>query len=437
MSRQYSPVESDSDDDIDTKVMSQAFFDSKLHDILCGKRPIDPSVFLGPQVTHHEGKIPVAPYADEKDVARASQTFRQMFYAYTGRQIMNFKLTKETQRYVSMLTSARSRDRYLCTLLSHPPKIWDLSAGSGADVIFMCENLGAQLIVACQRSVPEEFQSLRPEYDDSLKLYKVMVKNIECYLEARPELKGFITDDGTGSRPADAQLEIRCRHILAEKYISSQQPGTEVDIVYLDPSWDNEYDSLHNARQYELSPKELFDRLEKIIWAPIRARNIKVGIYVIKTRWDWIDVQEFVSIKDEFIAFYSVEAIQFRDEAVIQKDGPYHSAKGLFRYMILVHKNYQTIHERNNQMYWDIVRNGIPVWVKKDSMIGVHKPQYTESFPVPEWTDKQPADVSDYIHIIPPKPFKGHRIIHAYKGPQRRSTYDPSKFFREPSAERA
>jgi hypothetical protein len=404
---------------------------------LCGKQPVDPSMFLGPQMTPSRDTIPVVPYANERDIDRASQTFRQMFYAYTGRKIMDFKLTKETQRYVSMLTSARSRDRYLVNLLSQPPVIWDLSAGSGADVIFFCENTGAKLIVACQRSVPEEYQSLRPEYEASLQLYKVMVNNIKCYLNARPELNGFLTDEGLGHRPENAQIEIRCKHILAENFILSQKLGTEVDIVYLDPSWDNEHDSLENSREYELSPKELFDRLEKIIWGPMRAREIKVGIYVIKTRWDWRDVQEFVSIKDEFIAFYSIEAIQFRDEAKIHKSGPYHSAKGLFRYMILTHKNYQTIHERNNQMYWDIVRNGTPVWVKKDSLLDIHQPRYTEAFPVPVWTDKQPADVSDYIHVVPPKASKHHQIIHASKAPERQSTYDPDKFFREPSAERA
>jgi hypothetical protein len=443
---------SSSDSENDDSYTGKYPFDVKAHAALCALVPYDQRKFLGPKnedwtVVGPRGKphkgIPVAVPQSEGKMRHHERVFRDLFYAYTGRKILDFKLTPESSKYISMLTSARERDNVLSTLFSSRPVIWDLFAGSGADVYSFLSNLWPKTVVACQRSVRDGV-SHGSEYEKSKNEYKVLTKNIQAYVDVFPELKLKIYTEGRMDpfpalsageghgipSTADTPPVIKCKHLLAEDFINTQE-GAEVDMVYLDPSWDDEHDSDENPLKYELSPKQLFDRLERIIWGPIRRKNIKVGCYVIKTRWNWLKVQEYLpSINSEYIARYSVEAQPFRH--VLDQPGPYGAIKGIYHYMILVHRDYETIEVKNTQMYWDIVQNGKPVWIKRDTVVPIYKPMYTHRPSNPVYTEEDPKNVDDYFKVDPMKAGKHHQRIIAHDQGRRR-TYDAHKVFHPPT----
>ena len=436
-------------------------FDEELHALLCGKAGAGGGVgqdkFLGPRVTpvdpnawqtntrdsrrgkgrpeNRNAKIVVKGEASLEWVERISKIFRDSFYGLYGKQIPSFKLTQDSYKYVSMLPSARARDRVLATLFQKRPVIWDLMAGSGADVIAFLLDLDPYEIVACQRSTTPG-DSSSEQYHASLQEFQIMQENIMAVARAFPELRVNLrsTEELLTAPPLAAgegqetrhTIPVKCKHKHAETFIMSCPDGTEVDMIYLDPSWDDDFATEGEAamRKYELSPKELFDRLEKIVWGPIERKQIKVGCYVIKTRWDWLKVQEYLpSINSKFIATYSVKAQQFA--AHVGRPGPYGQKQGVFHYMVLVHRDYQTITAENDQMYWDIVRNGQPVWVKKDTFAQVVKPVYSDHLHNPQFTETDPHNSSEYIHIIPPPALHpGQRTV--AKKPAK-PTYDPRK----------
>ena len=448
---------SSSDSDIDTSsIVTRARpdeFDERLHALLCGGQ----SRFLGPRITpvdpnawqththdrkpgkHLPGnrneKIVVKGEASAEWVERLSKIFRDYFYGLYGRQIPTFQLTQASVKYISMLSSARARDRVLATLFQKRPVIWDLMAGSGADVLAFLLDLNPYEIVACQRSTTPG-DSSSEQYQASLHEFQIMQENIMNLSRAFPELRVALrSDERSLNAPMLAAGEgqeirhtipVKCKHKHAETFIMSCPDGTEVDMIYLDPSWDDDYatEGEVSMRKYELSPKELFDRLERIIWGPIERKKIKVGCYVIKTRWNWLQVQQYLpSINSKFIAMYSIKARQFA--AHPGKPGPYGQKQGIFHYMVLVHRDYQTITAENDQMYWDIVRNGQAVWVKKDTFAQVVKPVYSDHHHNPEFTERDPHNPSEYIHIEPPPALRPGQYTKA-KEPAK-PTYDPRK----------
>jgi hypothetical protein len=454
---------SSSDSDMGTtRIVRHVEFDEGLHAFLCGKSAVGPDHFLGVRVTpvdprvtpvdpdawhtvprrsnkgHHgqnkNDKIRVKGEQSAEWVEKLSKFFRDYFYGLYGRQIPQFQLTQSSHKYVSMLPSARSRDRVLATLFQRRPVIWDLMAGSGADVIAFLLNLDPYEIVACQRSTVPDDQSSE-QYQESLKEFFVMQDNIMSVANAFPELNVKIRSDERRNLAAPMlsagatrdgvryTIPVKCKHKHAQTFIGSVARGTEVDLVYLDPSWDDDYatERTIGMREYELSPEELFKRLQKIIWGPIEERGIKVGCYVIKTRWDWLKVQSYLpSINSKFIATYSIKAQQLSQHP--GKPGPYGQQKGIFHYMILVHRDYQTITAETDQMYWDIVRNGQPIWVKKDTFAKVIKPVYSDYLHLPEFKEKEPVNGSEYIYIMPPPAEPGPRTV--AKKPAE-PTYDP------------
>ena len=445
---------SDGDDgipDVRNK-LSTALFDAKMHEFLCGRSTTLPGIYLGPdhaddgewkQVRRqgdpgkpgrrHPGnrKIPTKAEADPVMVKRFSKIFRDYFYGVTGRPIPGFELTPSSHKYVSMLYSARERDRVLATMFQTRPVVWDLMAGSGADVLAFLLDLNPRLVIACQRAmIPDDKDPA--QYAASLEEFKVMERNIQEFANAFPELniiiRSSLSDQHTlsaGEGEEDDAVEqykpptVKCKHLHAETFIRSQPEGTEVDMIYLDPSWDDDYDqSAESARKFELSPTELFKRLETIIWGPIKQKKIKVGCYVIKTRWNWLKVQQYLpEINSEFIAKYSIRAQPFRKEA--GPDGPYGQKQGVFHYMILEHREYQTIVARNNRMYWDIVRNGKPVWVRRDTVVHPAMPVYSNQLSNPEFVESEPLNSEAYFLVEPPPPLAPRR--HAVKAPD-----DPS-----------
>ncbi len=228
-------------------------------------------------------------------------------------------------------------------------------------------------------------------------------------------------------------MHVKCKHKLAENFITSVDRNTEVDIVYLDPSWDDDQD-IGGKVVYgrEMHPNELFARLEELIWNPIKRKGIKVGCYVIKTRWNWLKVEEYLSaVNSEFIATYSVRAKPLRPNLHGMKADTYEGSRGVYYYMVLTHREYKTIDVVPSQMYWDIVRNGKPVWVKRDTCVGLIKPVYSNHRQYPEWTENDPGNDA-YMMIKPHS--TARRGVPRAEGPhypEEKTTYDPRKFHEE------
>lgn len=436
------PHDSECEEDIGSEACT---FDPKFHAMLCEKLPFLGPTVRGPKdkdgfeiVPHRQkaGKrnpgnrlIPKKHEYNEADVERFTEAFKNYFFAMTGRRIEGFQLTAATHKYVTMMPHARKRNRILATLFDSRPKFWDLFGGSGADAIFSIMDLDPEEVVCCNKSVPESVVN-GPEYDKSLQEMDVLKGNIESFLRAYPELRGDKGDPGNSGMRPDGQpaTRVKCKHMHAHTYIYSVPEGTEVDVVYLDPSWDDEQKpGSKDERKYEMEPKELFDHLEEIIWGPIRAKKIKVGVYVIKTRWNWLKVQEYLpKINDEYIAMYSVRAQPFRSK--LDQFGRYGEVKGVYHFMILVHKQYKTVNAPNGQLYWDIVRNGVPVWVKRDTVIRVHKPEYSNQLSTPVFTETDPHNDADYFHVQPQAVKRaGERVVEKHDK-KKSSSYDPDYF---------
>lgn len=365
----------------------------------------------------------------DKQIKQFGQIYMDEVKALTGFEMQNFQLTRSTQKYVSMFDFARARDRVLATLFERRPSVWDLHAGSGADSLAFLGDLDPREVVMCQRSVPDGVTGAR--FEESMREYKVMCSNIRDFVRAAG-IDALISVEGESQAASSARhhVHVKCKHKLAETFIMSVPDGTEVDIVHLDPSWDDDHD-IGGKVMYgrEMRPNELFARLEQLIWKPIKRKGIKVGCYVIKTRWNLLKVEEYLSaVNSEFIATYSVRAKPFRPNLDGMKVDTYEGSKGAYYYMVLTHREYKTIDVVPSQMYWDIVRNGQPVWVKKDTCVGLIQPVYSNHKQYPEWTETDPKSV-EYMMIQPhSRASRGASRIVGPHDPQENTTYDPRKF---------
>jgi hypothetical protein len=367
----------------------------------------------------------------EAQLNRFSRIYMDQLMAVTGIEMHSFKLTHSTQKYVSMFEFTRARDRVLATLFERQPTCWDLTAGSGGDAMGFLGNLDPKEVVACQRSVPDGQKVDSAQFADSKREYDIMCSNIKEFvraagIDAKISVEGEESFD-TGTRH---RVHIKCKHKLAQTFLMSVKKDTEVDIVYLDPSWDDARDSgEQNEFAREMNPHELFSNLNQLIWEPIRQQRIKVGCYVIKTRWNLLDVETYLkAVNSQFIATYSVRAKPFRPNLDDIKPDTYSGSKGAYYYMILTHREYKTIDVHQSQMYWDIVRNGRPVWVKRDTCVKLIKPVYSNHRQFPVWTEKDPHNEA-YMKIEPHSRLKpGDTPIEGPHDPEETTTYDPRKY---------
>lgn len=363
-------------------------------------------------------------------IKQFSKIYMDDLFALTGIRMQNFQLTVNTRKYVSMFDFARARDRVLVTMFERRPKIWDLHAGSGGDSFAFLADTDPLELVVCQRSVPDG-TAFGEHFEESKREYHVMCENIKDFVQAAGidalvSVEGEHVDTGGKQR----RVHIKCKHKLAEAFIMSVPEGTEVDIVFLDPSWDDDHD-IGGEAQYgvEMSPEQLFYRLDALIFQPIKRRGIKVGCYVIKTRWNLLKVEQYLhQIKSEFIATYSLRAQPFRPNVDGMRKDQFQGSKGVYYYMVLTHRQYKTIDFQPSQMYWDIVRNGTPVWVKKDTMVKVLRPNYSNHVAFPVFTETDPRN-TDYVKIIPHSKMGRNAVkVTGPTEPQERTTYDPRKF---------
>lgn len=347
----------------------------------------------------------------EEDLNMFSETYMKVFEAFTGKRF-EFRLTADTYKYVSMLPPARELNRTLSTLFQSRPRILDCTGGSGANAIAFLMDLDPELVVVCSRACAENVKH-GPEFERSQREFQIMQSNLANFQTA------FKTD--TRAHPEKAG-RVRPKHQYAHDYIQSAEEGTEFDMIFLDPSWDDDHDG--STRNVEMTPEELFKHLETDFWAPIKRKNIAVGCYVIKTRWDWRDVREFLpDINKDFTARYCIRAHQFK--AKLGTPGHYGQRKGIFYYMVLVHNEYQTINFHNGQAYWDIVNNEREVWIQKSTQTGLIKPNYTNTVKQLR-SSTEPQNEALYLHIQP--------VIHDKKRPEykermptRKATYRPAR----------
>lgn len=366
----------------------------------------------------------------ESQLQRFSQIYMDDLHAQTGINMSKFKLTRSSQKYVSMFDFARARDRVLSTLFERRPKVWDLHAGSGADSFAYLADLDPQELVLCQRSVQDGERGAKAE--ESKREYDVMCSNIKDFVRAA-KMDALVSVEGEpvlSDGKTQRRVHIKCKHKLAETFIMSVPQDTEVDIVHLDPSWDDDHD-IGGKVSYgrEMTPHELFYRLEKLIWTPIRLKNIKVGCYVIKTRWNLLKIEQYLEeVKSQFIATYSLKAKPFRPNLDGMPKDKFDGSKGAYYYMVLTHRDYKTIDYQPSQMYWDIIRNGTPVWVKRSTMVGLIRPGYSANTAFPEWTESNPHS-EEYVMIKPHSKLsrKGVKGV-GPKTPEERTTYNPRKF---------
>lgn len=429
MRRYHCDTSSDSDGD----GMVEGEFDQTKHELLCfglGPKKFDPVDPDGFKTVRNAGVKPARTYTD-RDIKLFSTIYRNYFLGLTGIQLRKFQLTQSTHKYVSMLEFARGRDRVLATLFERRPIIWDLHAGSGADSIAFLLDLDPREVVMCQRSV-QDGSTDADGMKASLHDYQVMCNNMKDFLSAVPGINARLDIEGEPDAvPGGAgtrRVHVKCKHKLAESFIMSSA-GKEVDIVHLDPSWDDDRDSGGGAtRGAEMTPAELFHQLERLIWGPIKRMNIKVGCYVIKTRWNWLKVQQYMeAVNSEFTAMYSVRTQPFRPNVEKMRPEEHGGVRGVYHYMILTHKEYKTIELENSQMYWDIVRNSVPVWVKKSTCVGLIKPLYSNHAQFPDYTESAPRNPGEYIKIEPQGKHRGAKI----KGPAKpgeHTSYDSQKF---------
>lgn len=411
-------------------------FDQAMHDFLC--------FGLGPRVVPYDGRyVPDSPspqwrpnaptthkYKDH-EIERFSSIYKDYFWGLTGIQLTNFKLTQSTHKYVSMLEFARGRDRILATLFERRPVIWDLHAGSGADSFAFLLDLDPKEIVMCQRSVKDGESLDSAEMRASEHEYRVMCDNMKDFLratriDARLDIEGEVNALQTHER--ERRVHVKCKHKLAESFIMSGR-DKEVDIIYLDPSWDDDRDSGgRGARRAEMNPTDLFRQLDRLIWQPIQRQNIKVGCYVIKTRWNWLRIQQYMEkVNSEFTAMYSVRTQPFRpnvDQLTPDENG---GVRGVYHYMILTHKQHKTIQLDNSQLYWDIVRNSVPVWVKKSTCVGLIQPLYSNHTQFPEYTETDPHDAEQYFKIDARGTRRLQKTTGPYK-PEEHASYDSQRF---------
>lgn len=438
MSRHNYNIGSDSDSDTlpedPKRCKTEPAFDQAMHDFLCfglGPRygPVHPQYVI-PSPEWHRETPPKHKYKDQ-DIERFTSIYKDYFLGLTGIKLTNFKLTQSTHKYVSMLEFARGRDRILATLFERRPIVWDLHAGSGADSFAFIMDLDPQEVVMCQRSVPHGERRDTEEMRASEREYQIMCDNVKDFLKAtkldvRLDIEG--DHNALPEGPERRHMHIKCKHKLAENFIMSS-PGKEVDIVYLDPSWDDDRDSGGKAtRGVEMTPAELFHQLDRLIWQPIKNMNIKVGCYVIKTRWNWLRIQNYMDeVNSEFVAKFSVRTHPFRPDVSDLRPDEYGGVRGVYHYMILTHKEYKTIELENSQMYWDIVRNNVPVWVKKSTCVGIIKPLYSDHAKFPVYTETEPSNAKGYIKINAhgrPRKEKAAGPVH----PKEHASYDSQKF---------
>jgi hypothetical protein len=132
-----------------------------------------------------------------------------------------------------------------------------------------------------------------------------------------------------------------------------------------------------------------------------------VDCYVIKTRWDWMMVQEDLgAINGDYHAVYSIKAQQFRDHIKKTDVKAHGEVKGVFHYMVLAHDDYKLVVHKRSSLYQNLVRKNHRVYVESDSVVKPFKPRYADklTMPIVHMTAQPGTFAVDPPYVRPPTP---------------------------------
>jgi hypothetical protein len=330
----------------------------------------------------------------EKQVAVFAQKYNTYFHALTGKHI-DFHITPTSQPYLSVLSSCRHRDQVLMTLFEEPPVIWELMGGSGSDSIAFMLDLAPRKIVIVEYGIGE--------HGEKLKEKQALIHNISSFCSCFDEYK----DAFDALNPGNPDKRVRVHYTTARDFINHANPvradtgkreRMHVNMVYLDPSWDKAFyqavegQEAHRSddeadgekyvpnvvEEYESTPEELFHYLEAQVWKPLEENNIDVDVFVLKTRWEWSQVQkQLEQVNSKYYTPYSIQAVPFR-EHLTGKPGKYGEIEGQFHWITMIRKNYRTIYDHRPEWYMDLMRRGKTIYVDERTTIKPFHPRYTD-----------------------------------------------------------
>jgi hypothetical protein len=361
-----------------------------------------------------------------------SELWNLYFETLTGKNI-GFQLTPKSFPYFSPLECRRNLDVLLQTLFSKRPIVLDLTCGSGSDSIAFLMHLDPEQIF-CVDSMSEA-------------AFAVTINNMQNYVNAFPETYGGmnIMKNGKGVEIWKQRISMH-RQQASEflkrfaTYLKTLPDWQNKEILgYFDPAWDarylpglskEEYEQFLKETggvEYEVSPKILFNYIQKHILEPMLAKEIQFSVFCIKVRWEMTPakMQEYLNLNPEvgqhFVVLYSVQALPFVKSSALgrengrlvitDRDGrrkrhDHGAVKGQFHWIIMKNTKYTYAQDERSWWYkqW-IEHSDAAVFVEKGSQVTPHKPLYESALPYPtvisRW-DLAAKDKTKYKEMGPP-----------------------------------
>ena len=306
-----------------------------------------------------------------------SDLWNLYFETLTGKKI-GFQLTPKSFPYFSPLECRRNLDVLLQTLFSKRPIVLDLTCGSGSDSIAFLMHLDPEQIFCVD------------DMDEAA--FEVTIDNMQNYVNAFPETYGRMKIMKSGEGVERWKQRISMHRQQASEflkrfatYLQTLPDWQNKEILgYFDPAWDarylpglsqEEYDQVLRETgdnvEYEVSPKILFNYIQKHILEPMLAKEIQFSVFCIKVRWEMTPakMQEYLNLNpavdQHFVVLYSVQALPFVKssqveqkngvQSIIDKDGSrkrhdHGAVKGQFHWIIM--KNTKYTYAQDVRSWW-------------------------------------------------------------------------------------
>lgn len=263
----------------------------------------------------------------------AADKWNVYFETITGKNI-DFKFSPRTLPYASALECRRNLDVLLIPLMPERPIIWDLTAGSGSDLVAF------GLWFNCAKYFGVDFMVKQD--------FELLLGNARKFTKAYPYdyPEGCVCVPGEGRDIwNDPKRKIFLQNTTAKKFI--QQYGhyvkTELEYnlvhcVYVDPSWSGDYlaknltdaeymekvrqdvndgEALPASIEHEASPDILMDWVAREILTPMAQAKppIRCAVLVLKVRFELTSVKmqtyldNHPEIGRRFVVLYAVQAL--------------------------------------------------------------------------------------------------------------------------------
>jgi hypothetical protein len=278
--------------------------------------------------------------------------------------------------------------------------------------------------------------------------FDVAHRNMQKYVNAFPEVYGEMTimKSGDGAHIWEQRISMyrqKASDFLIQfaKYLQTLPDWQNKEILgYFDPAWDARYlpgltkeeyeqvlkDTGDNV-EYEVSPKILFNYIQKHVLEPMLDSGIQFSVFCIKVRWEMTPakMQEYLNLNpvvgQHFVVLYSVQALPFVKRSQLEiKDGKQYiydkdgrrkryahgAVKGQFHWIIMKNTKYTYAQDVRSWWYkqW-IEHSDAAVFVEEGSQVTPHKPLYESALPYPtvisRW-DLAAKDKTKYKEMGPP-----------------------------------